>query len=232
MTYANIEYFMIRLRTAVLAYIILGGAITSLDPALLGAPYIALIAWATFRYFRCAYISESFVEYASFTLWNLINFCSLLVFASISLTFHYSFNFTERQSLFVATLPILLTLALFGLFSLRQHTGSAFKVNGRRVEVAELAPFTMKDTSVTIIIALALLPLILRYPTPHAIATWLVYGASLFIIYQNREAISGLRELRAQEKDPKRPLLFDNMEEIRKLRNSSLTGRLIKSAFK
>lgn len=231
MTYADIDYFMIRLRSAVLVYLLLGGMITSLDPSLLSIPYIAIIIWAIFRYVRCAYITERFVEYATFTLWNMINFCSMLVFASISLTFHHSFGFTAKQSIFVASLPTILTLALYVIFALGCKPGNAFKIVGRRVEVTEPAPINKQDALVIVVICIALTPLIIRYPSPHAIATWFAYGANIFIIYQNREKISGFRKLRAHESSTKTQLLFENMEQIHNLRRSSLTGRIMQKLF-
>lgn len=232
------EYrFFSKMHGAFGAHFVFGGILALLTPSLLTIPYCFLMAWAAFRYIRCTYLTESFVEYASFSLLSTLHIALYTYyFATLAiLLMHYKIPL--EQSMILACISSVPPATMYTWAYKRKNYITPFTKNNNRVETStpetSISPFKRNIfVGATVGASSLLYPYLAPYNASLFFVSISLYIIFLWLIFQCRNAISGLRQLTQEQNEAGIVLTFHNLETIQALRKASWIGRSVQWIFK
>lgn len=231
------EYsFFLKMRGALGAHLMLGGIFALLKPFIFLIPYCLLAAWTINKYIRCTYITESFIEYASFALHGTVHTAYYFCYYTTLLVLLMHFKMPLDSAMVLATTTLIPPLTLY-IWAYRQKKyKTPFITNGLRVETSTPDSSTSPlKRNILIGLATGASSVLYPYLAPHDV-TLLYVAATLYIvffwlIFQLRHTIPALKQLAREEKSKGISLTFQNLEDIQALRQSSWLGRCAQWAF-
>lgn len=228
--------FLSRIRGALGVHILFGGIATLLHPAELLIPYTILSLWAIAKYLYCAHITESFTEYASFWLNALVSFSLLTTFLMNDALLYFQFKVPLSQASLIASIPSLSLLALYYWAYSRKSYKSPFCHDRYRVKTIPIDNSPSPQYRNFLVGASAgacalAAPLIIQYDWALTVLAAGYYGLILWIIFYYRNTISGVKRLKTEESAANKYFLFENIEAIRELRQSSWISRRVQKLF-
>lgn len=231
------EYrFLSKMNGAFGSHFLFGGIFALLKPSLLGFPYCILMLWATYKHIRCAYLTENFTEYASYTLLSTLYIACYICYLSILLVLLMHFKMPIDSAMVLATTTLIPPLTLYIWAYGQKKYKTPFIKNGLRVETSTPDSSTSPlKRNILIGLATGAASVLYPYLAPHDV-TLLYVAATLYIIFlwlifQLRHTIPALKHLVQEEKSKGIYLTFQNLEDIRALRQSSWLGRCAQWAF-
>lgn len=228
--------FLPRIRGALGAHLLFGGVATTSNPRLLIIPYIALITWAIIRYLQCAHITERFTDYATYLIIGIFSLSCFSIFLSITAAMHLQSNIPVNDAMLISSVALVPHLALYYWIYNRKTFVSPFTHDNTRVKTISLdnspSPQHRRyligiGTGAGSLIA----PNLIQYEWSAVVIIAILYISVSAVAYHYRNAISGVRLLKSQETKAGRHFLFENLEVIRKSRESSWTSRSIQKIF-
>jgi hypothetical protein len=227
------DQFFAPLRCGLALYIIFGGMIALMHPKLLIWPYFAIISWASYRFIRCCYVSESITEYISYSLWYTLNIGILLTYLASFAETRYHLNIATNQAALLSLLPVGIIYTFYLISSYRKTFNSPFIAYNKNITTSNASkPISSRNTlkfAFTCAGVASLAGITLKNSDwTMAILSLFFLSISLHLIHYHRNTISGLRKLKLEETKANFLYSFNNIESIRHLRNSTHVGRAIR----
>lgn len=226
----NTYRFVVRIFIGLGLSISLTGVIMVMAPIALGAPYLVFIAWSIVKFFRCAYVTERYSEYVSFSLQNMLTLIYSSSYVMTTYSLHLEHNYTLPKAMIESPLLLLPLCAIHDHAYFRREFINPFWIRKMHVETIcnpMLSSHQAPLIALGVIAAIfrIIQPQILQYEYGFSVTAVLMYAFLFLFLLNLRPAISGLKHLKKQEAREKSEFTFFNIDEIRTFRQKSITAR-------